>query len=592
MPSQELLVSQVSGKGPALFPQAVSSHAATPQNGLEQAVADLQSGKDTWARSTPEQKASVIGELLEILPKIAQDWVAASAAAKGLALGTPVEGEEWLTGPYITARNLRLLRRSLLEIARNGTPRLPGRPRANAAGHVVVPVFPTDLFDRLLFPFYSAEVWMQPDNPLSASESTPFRGAKGDDSGKICLVLGAGNVSSIPPTDAFYRLFVDNQVVLLKMNPVNDYLGSVFERLLDPFIWRNALRIVYGGASEGEFLCHHPAVDEIHITGSDKTHDAIVFGSGPEGTARKAKNEPLLPKLVTSELGNVSGVIVVPGKWTKADLRRQAVNLASMLVNNAGFNCNATRVIVTWKDWPQREALLNEIRSVLASIPTRKAYYPGAAERHARFVAAHPEAERFGDKETDDGDGHLPWTLISGLDPKPSDDICFTTEAFCSLMGETALAAPSPSAFVDAATTFVNDALWGTLNASILVAPSSLRDKQIGPAVQRAIANLRVGTVAINHWAGVSYALGCTTWGAFPGSEPSNIQSGRGIVHNTYLLGNVEKSVLYGRFRPLPKPVWWATHKNSHRVGPRLVSFECRPTWFKLPGIFWWALRG
>ncbi len=563
-----------------------------PQAEMEQALADLQSGKDAWARSSPEQKAAVISELLEILPKIAKEWVAAAAAAKGLALGTPVEGEEWLTGPYITARNLRLLRRSLLEIARDGTPRLPGRPRVNAAGRVVVPVFPTDLFDRLLFPFYSAEVWMQPDCRLLLRESTLFRGAKGDDSGKICLVLGAGNVSSIPPADALYRLFVDNQVVLLKMNPVNDYLGPIFARLLEPFIRRNALRIVYGGAAEGEFLCHHAAVDEIHITGSDKTHDAIVFGSGAEGAARKAKNEPLFRKPVTSELGNVSGVIVVPGQWTKADLRRQAVNLASMLVNNAGFNCNATRVIVTWKNWPQREALLSELRRVLASIPTRKAYYPGAAERHAKFLAAHPATEQFGEKKKHFGDGHLPWALISDLDSNQLDDICFTTEAFCSLMGETALPASSPEAFVDAATAFVNDMLWGTLNASILVSPSSRRDKHIGPAVERAIANLRVGTVGINHWAGVSYALGCTTWGAYPGSQRSNIQSGRGIVHNTYLLGNVEKSVLYGRFRPLPKPVWWATHKNPHRIGPRLVSFECHPSWFKLPAIFWWALTG
>lgn len=559
---------------------------------MERALADLQSGKHAWAMSSLEQQAEVIGEVLEIVSDIAKEWVAASAAAKGLSLGSPVEGEEWLTGPYITARNLRLLRRSLLDMHRLGAPRLPGRPKINAAGHVAVPVIPTDLFDRLLFPFYSAEVWMQPDCPPPLREKTLFRGAKTDNGGKICLVLGAGNVSSIPPTDAFYRLFVENQVVLLKMNPVNDYLGPIFERLLEPFIQRNALRIVYGGASEGEFLCHHGAVDEIHVTGSDKTHDAIIFGSGGEGAARKAKNEPLLDKPVTSELGNVSGVIVVPGEWTKADLRRQAVNLTSMLVNNAGFNCNATRVIVTWKDWPQRDALLSELRRALASIPTRKAYYPGAAERHAKFLAAHPDAEQLGKRDIESGDDHLPWTLISGLNPKQSDDICFTTEAFCSLMGETALAAPSPAAFVDAATAFVNDVLWGTLNASILVSPSSTRDKQIGPAVERAIAGLRVGTVGINHWAGVSYALGCTSWGAYPGSQRSNIQSGRGIVHNTYLLGNVEKSVLYGRFRPLPKPVWWATHRNPHRVGPRLVSFECRPSWFKLPGIFWWALTG
>ena len=560
------------------------------QSAFEQPISDLQSGKDAWAKSSPEQKAAVAGELLEVLPQIMHDWVAATAEAKGLELGTPVEGEEWLTGPYITARNLRLLRRSLLEIARHGTPRLPGRPYRNVAGRVVAPVFPTDLFDRLLFSFYSAEVWMQLDSSLSLRESTYFRGAKGNNDGKVCLVLGAGNVSSIPPTDAFYRLFVEDQAVLLKMNPVNDYLGPIFERLLAPLIKRNALRIVYGGAAEGEFLCHQRAIDEIHITGSNKTHDAILFGSGAEGAARKARNEPLLQKPITSELGNVSAVIVVPGTWTKADLQRQAVNLASMLINNAGFNCNATRVIITWKEWPQREAILSEIRGVLSKIPTRKAYYPGAAERQAMFLAEHPKAEQFDGPNKSHTTEQLPWTLITNVDASNTNDICFTTEAFCSLMSETALSAPSPSAFVDAATNFVNDVVWGTLNASLLVSPASQRDQHLGPAVERAIANLRVGTVGINHWAGVSYALGCTTWGAYPGSELNNIQSGRGIVHNTYMFSRPEKSVLTGPFRPFPKPAWWATHRNAHRVGPRLVSFECRPGCRKLPGIFWWAL--
>lgn len=556
---------------------------------VEQAVLELQSGKDPWASSSAEQKAGVIAELLELLPRIAEDWVTATTAAKGISLGTPQEGEEWLTGPYVAARNLRLLRRSLLEMAGEGRPRVPGRPFVNKVGRVVIPVFPTDLFDRLLFPFYSAEVWLQPEMALEAvKESIGAAYRPPETSGKICLVLGAGNVSSIPPTDAFYRLFVENQAVLLKMNPVNEYLGPILERLLAPLIRRNALRIVYGGAEVGSFLCNHPAVDEIHITGSDKTHDAIVFGSGAEGVNRKARNEPLLKKPVTSELGNVSAVIVVPGNWTQGDLRRQAVNLASMIANNAGFNCNATRVIVTWKDWPLRETLLDELRKVLASTPTRRAYYSGAADRHAKFLAAHPEAEQFGKHDDDD----LPWTLIANVDPLRRDDICFTTEAFCSLLSETSLAAASPAEFVDQATDFVNEVLWGTLNSSLLVSPSSMRDRHVGSAVERAIANLCVGTVDINHWAGVSYALGCTTWGAYPGSTADNIQSGRGIVHNTYMLGNVEKSVFYGPFRPFPKPVWWTTHRNAHRVGPRLVSFECQPSWLKLPGIFWWALKG
>src|SRR6187455_1615690 len=137
-----------------------------PAARFDEVMAELQQGKDAWAKTSTAQKAAVITELLEPLPKITVEWVAATAKAKGIALGTPLEGEEWLTGPYITARNLRLLRRSLLEIDRSGAPRIPGRPSLSKAGRVVIPVFPTDLFDRLLFPFYQAEVWLEPNVTL------------------------------------------------------------------------------------------------------------------------------------------------------------------------------------------------------------------------------------------------------------------------------------------------------------------------------------------------------------------------------------------------------------------------------------------
>jgi acyl-CoA reductase-like NAD-dependent aldehyde dehydrogenase len=63
------------------------------------------------------------------------------------------------------------------------------------------------------------------------------------------------------------------------------------------------LRIVYGGAAEGSYLCSHVGVDEIHITGSDKTFDAIVFGTGQEGTKRKAERAPLLTKKLQASWG-------------------------------------------------------------------------------------------------------------------------------------------------------------------------------------------------------------------------------------------------------------------------------------------------
>ena len=49
------------------------------------------------------------------------------------------------------------------------------------------------------------------------------------------------------------------------------------------------------------------------------------------------------------------------------------------------------------------------------------------------------------------------------------------------------------------------------------------------------MADLRYGTVSVNHWAAVGYGLVITPWGAFPGHTRPDIQSGTGSVHNTLM---------------------------------------------------------
>ena len=179
----------------------------------------------------------------------------------------------------------------------------------------------------------------------------------------------------------------------MKANPVNEYLVPHWDRALAALVRAGVLRIVTGGAEVGRYLTAHERIDHVHITGSDKTYDAIVFGTGAEGAARKADDRPKVDKPVTAELGNVSPVIIVPGRWSVDELLYQAEHVATMLVNNAGFNCLAARVIVTHADWPQRDAFLGALTQALAQIATRRAYYPGASDRRDAFVAAHPEAE-------------------------------------------------------------------------------------------------------------------------------------------------------------------------------------------------------
>lgn len=557
---------------------------------MDAAVAALQEHKAAWTAVGVPERISLIGELMERFLEGAERWAALGVEAEGLDPEHPGSGEEALVGPYFIVRNLRLLRESLLDIQTHGRPRIPGAVRTRAGGQVTARVFPLDLYDRMFYAGVAADVWMEPgvtEATLAETQAVAYHAPVRQ--GRVCLVLGAGNVSSIGPMDALYKLFVEDQVVVVKMHPVNEYLGPLLEESFQPLIGRGFFRVVYGGAGEGSYLCQHAGVDEIHITGSDRTYEAIVFGPGEEGERRKAANEPVLDKRITAELGNVSPVIVVPGPWDEGDLAYHAENLATMLTNNAGFNCNAGRVIVQHAGWKRRQALLARVREVLQEIAPRRAYYPGAADRFDAFHAAHRDtAEQFGERKGD----RLPWMLIPGLDPARRDDVCFTTEAFAGVFGEVGLEAAGPAEFLDRAVDFCNGTLWGTLNATLIVHPESLADKSVARAVERAIERLRYGTVSVNHWAAVGYGLVVTPWGGFPGSTPQNIQSGTGFVHNTLMFSRVQKTVVRAPFRVWPKPVWFSTHKTAHLLTPKLVQFEAAPSTRKLPGILGLAVRG
>jgi acyl-CoA reductase-like NAD-dependent aldehyde dehydrogenase len=573
-----------------------SAQPPTPRQELDRAVAALQARKAAWTAVGAAERRGLIECVRRDFLAVSERWAAASAAAFGL----PDSGETSLTGPYFVLRNLRLLARSLADVEAHGAPRIAGPVRQRPDGQVVARVFPQDIYDRLFYGGVTAEVWMQPGVTPAGLAATQAVAYRRKDAGGVALVLGAGNVSSIGPMDALYKLFVEDRVVLFKAHPVNAYLGPLLDEAFGVLREAGFFRLVYGGADEGAYLCAHPGVDEIHITGSDKTYEAIVFGPGEEGRQRKAHNDPRLAKPISAELGNVSPVIVVPapaagpggaGGYSDADLAYHAENLVTTLTNNAGFNCNATRVIVQHAASPDRERLLAAMRALLGRLPPRRAYYPGAANRWRDFVAAHPEAERFGGAGGDLGD-RLPWTLIPGLDPAARGDICYTTEAFCGVFAETPIDAASVPEYLERAVAFANNTLWGTLNATLIVPPAALADPAVAAAVERAIADLRYGTVSVNHWAAIGYGLVVTPWGAYPGHTAQDIQSGTGIVHNTPMFSRVQKSVVRAPFHARPKPAWFATHRTAARLTPRLVRFEAEPSPAKLPGIFSLALRG
>ena len=568
--------------GSPAFPEQTPSHLSSSTEAIDQAIQVLQEHKDAWVHVTVRERIALINQLIHDVLELAPRWVAASAQAKGFTQKSLLAGEEWGSGVFPILRNLQLIKRTLIDLDKKGKA-IPGPVTTRANGQVMARVFPGTSYDKLFFPGVTIQLWMQPgvtEQTLAETQAVAYR--QKDHAGKVALVLGAGNISSIGPTDVLYKLFVEDQVVIYKANPVNDYLGPLIEEALHSLITAGYLRLVYGGTDVGTYLCQHAGIDEIHITGSDKTFESIVFGPGAEGAQRKQQNQPLLHKRVSGELGNVSPFIIVPGPWSAADLAYQGEQIVSSLINNAAFNCNATRVIIQHADWPLRTQLKQQMRQVLAQLPARAAYYPGAQQRHQAFLQEHPEAEVFGTAQ----DGELPWTFIDAVDPHQTDDICFTTEAFCSLFAETGLQAPDVPTYIEQAVAFANEQLWGNLNVTLIVHPQSLRDPAIARAIEKAIEDLRYGIVGVNYWSGTAFVLPEASWGAFPGNQINNIQSGNGIVHNAYMFSRLQKSVIQGPFRSFPKPVWFATEqKKAGKVSPRLANFTAEPSPWKVPAI-------
>ncbi len=556
---------------------------------LERGLTMLRERATAFARAPLSEKVGWLREIAARVHELSPRMVAAACAAKGVTLGTPLEGEEWLAAIVPILRNLKQLADSLEQTRRFGAPSVAAARISRAGnGGVAVEVTPHEWYDRLLYAPFGAKTWLLPhvdSERLAASQASFY--ARTEPEGRVALVLGAGNVASIPVLDVIYKSFVDGAVCMLKMSPVNAYLGQFFELALAPLIARGFLRIAYGGPEVGKFLVAHPAIDELHITGSAETHDRIVWG--PPGEAREAQKKsgtPLFRKPVTSELGNVSPVLVVPGKYSDAELGTMARGIAGMVVQNGSFNCNAAKMLVTPRGFAQRGALLERLRAELAHAPPRLAYYPGAAERYASLTQGAEHVTRLGDAP----EGTLPWTLISELDPA-SNAPQFSIEPFCGIISEVSVGSADPLEFLASATEFANERLWGTLNAMLYLTPAAESDRAVSAALERAIATLRYGTVGVNQWPASAYALATAPWGGHPSATLADVQSGLGWVHNGLLLESIEKTVQRGPLRAFPAPAYFPGHRSLHRLGRALADFEAAPSASGLAKVSYFAVR-
>jgi acyl-CoA reductase-like NAD-dependent aldehyde dehydrogenase len=555
----------------------------------------LAANKQRWVQVSLDERIRLLGRIKDALMPVAQGWAESAARHKGVDPATPLAGEEWMSGPLALMTYCNALADTLRNVV--GRKHLKGVPmRTLPSGQLAVKVFPQSTWDRLLLSGVSAEVWMEPGvTAANLPQSTAsIYNTKKPHAGKVALVLGAGNIAAIAPLDCLHKLFVDNEVVLLKMNPVNEYLTDFLAPALAPLIEAGFLRIVRGDAQAGAYLCTHPKIETLHITGSGVAHDAIVWGPGEEGVRNKKAGTPRNIRPISSELGGVGPTIVVPGPWSAADVRFQAEHVASQKLHNAGFNCIACQVLVVSSDWAQKESFLSQVRQTLAASTPRPVYYPGAGARLGQFQsAAGATASTLASTNQ---------CLMASFDSSTPHRL-EGTEVFGPAMAVTQLKAANAEAFLIAAIAYANERLDGTLGANILIHPKTLRE--IGrKRFDEILAELRYGCIAVNAWTGLGFLLAQVPWGAYPGHTREHIGSGQGHVHNTLLFERTQRTVIEAPFAPyprnllsgglslLPRPPWFVTNKRSHVIGRLLTAFQYRPSWAKLPAIFANALRG
>jgi len=550
----------------------------TSQSGvrLDGALSDLTDASRKLAALPLPEILSLSRQCRNSVGTASREWVRLCCEAKQISPDQPVASEEILSGPVGVLRYLNLMELSLGNLQSNEVPRLPASLRKTVTDRLECPVVPvSELYDPLIFMGLSATVRFLPETTPDQIFSSDVARMRSPDPqcNSPAVVLGAGNVSSIPVVDALGQIFQKRRAVLLKLNPVNDYLEAPFQRAFEPLVKAGFLKILSGDAEFAQAAITAPSIDAVHITGSGETYQKIY-----QSLKHRFEENPSFE--LTSELGNVTPWIVIPGRYSHRQLRAQADQIVASIVNNASFNCIATKMILTAPQWPQREEFLTLLDQKLRSVPTRAAYYPGAKDRFQTF------AKR---TATDVTEGELPWILLRDVHVESRPEL-FQEESFVCVAGETTIPANSDLEFLKGAVDFVNQKMTGTLAAALTV-PSQFAKTQ-HRELEAAIDELDYGTVCLNVFPGVGFGLMSPPWGGSPRSTREDPKSGTGVVHNTFFLDRIDKTVVRSKLKLFPKPVWGPHHRTAHLASWKLHDLYVKPSLSRIPPLLWHALRG
>ena len=525
---------------------------------LDRKITTLRIKSSELAVMSNDELITLLKQTIENIKGVAYYWATLSAEKKGI-LQKHKEGEEWLGGPFVSILTLQyyidyLDNNDQLDINKYDEIK-------NSYN-----VFPNKFIEKLTFPLLRAEIRF--NKTMNFNQISKYRGFKqrlGNDKGSITLVLGAGNVSSIPFLDTIFHLVANRSSIMLKLNPVNDYLNPVFQKVFDEFIQRGYISVVNGDIPTSKYLSEHRSIDSVHLTGSNYTYENIVYGKVLTDRERKLSSLPKLNKKpIFSELGNVTPIIIHPGKWTNSEIKFQARKIVTAKLNNSGFNCIAAQVIVLPKGWNHNQKLKKYIKYYMNKIGDTTSYYPGA-EDSLKELQNNKNYEQINNQVCS-----TPF-MVANLD---SDDKYGDEEVWNSTLYFKEIEYTDNDSFTNNCIDYVNNELWGNLGATVLFKGN--KKKRNIKNIENYKNKLNYGTVAINEWAAIAFIIPTMPWGGFPGNKDNDIQSGQGFVHNSYFFESPQKGIVETNFRfsRFIDPPWFVNNKKAHRLFKNLTYYQ------------------
>jgi len=171
--------------------------------------------------------------------------------------------------------------------------------------------------------------------------------------GRVTLVLGAGNQPFLSAVDAIDCLIYKQRPVLIKHHPLRPYLMELYSMIFEPLIRRGYLRqILDENIQKTTEILSNLNVGHVHMTGSLVTDKAV---RETLSKSRPLMSEAKIADMVTSELGCVTPVIMMPAKYTEKELRHAVATILEMKMVNGGCNCLSANALVLSKQWEQKE---------------------------------------------------------------------------------------------------------------------------------------------------------------------------------------------------------------------------------------------